>query len=439
MARTRRQLDRLDPERGDRAPRAPRAGRRPWPPPRSASAARSTTSQRAAAAARAPRRRRRRPARRRARRRARAGRRTARSARGSCSSPRARPSGGRSSRPRRAAIARRRGRPRRSATRPRRARRSGGASARCPRDPRRPLNASSRPAMPAIELTMPSGAPAWPPATGPARCAPRRSGRRRVQPAGARQLAVAERRERLRERDPVGVDEVALVVVEHAAHRAAAEIRRARSAGLPRAGTPWPRRCGAGRVARADRLGRVERQERAERAVEAPAVRRRVEVRPAPDLGQTGLAPRQPPDDVPGRVEGDVEPALAHPARHELEGPLLAGGESRTGWCRRRGRSRRACRAARGCARHATPASRGGPHPEWRRRVCSPSRVCQGAARRSARSKKATMRRSYSRGCACAPFMCSAPGPPRSPWARARARRSRCWRASPPPGHARRR
>ena len=93
---------------------------------------------------------------------------------------------------------------------------------------------------------------------------------------------------------PSGSSEVALVVVEHAAHRAAAEYAAPEARALLEPEGHGRDACGA-----ADRRRRIasaasSASEHAERAVEAPAVGRRVEVRAAPDLGQIGLAPEQP-------------------------------------------------------------------------------------------------------------------------------------------------
>ena len=104
-----------------------------------------------------------------------------------------------------------------------------------------------------------------------------------------------------------------------------------------------------------DRLDRVERAEHAEGAVEATAVGRRVEMRPAPDLRQLGLASLEAPDEVAASVARDLEPCLAHPAGHELVRALLA---------RSQARPVRACCPAdleqlveplAGCGRRATP------------------------------------------------------------------------------------
>jgi hypothetical protein len=65
-------------------------------------------------------------------------------------------------------------------------------------------------------------------------------------------------------------------------------------------------------------LDRLQPADDAERAVEAAAVRHRVEVRAGPDFGQLGPAPTQPPEEIPCRVDLDLEPGLAHPAGYEF-------------------------------------------------------------------------------------------------------------------------
>ena len=152
---------------------------------------------------------------------------------------------------------------------------------------------------------------------------------RGLEPAARRQLAVAERGERLAERSR--------------RRRRAGRPRRARAcrrrARLPK--TPRPKRGpSSSRNATAterrseppstrDRLERVERREHAERAVEATAVGRRVEVRAAPDLGQRRARADERPVQVAGRVERDLEPGLGHPAGDQLERALLALAEAR--------------------------------------------------------------------------------------------------------------
>ena len=158
--------------------------------------------------------------------------------------------------------------------------------------------------------------------------------RRWVEPAAGGQLPEPERPERVRQRDAVGVAQVALVVVEHAADRPAAEDSAAEARALLEPEGDHAE-AAARRTVGPDRLGCVERAEHAERAVEAPAVRRGVQMRPAPDLRQLGLASPQAPDEIAARVARDVEPCLAHPAGHELVGALLAGSEARPVGARR--------------------------------------------------------------------------------------------------------
>ena len=136
-------------------------------------------------------------------------------------------------------------------------------------------------------------------------------------------LPQPERRERLAERDPVGVDEIGLVGLELAEERPRAEHSAAE---------PWallqPERDDGdrppGTARRLDRRGGLERRDDAERAVEAPAVGRRVEVGAAPDLGQRRIGPRRAPPQVPRAIDRHGEPRLVHPAGDEVVGALLA-------------------------------------------------------------------------------------------------------------------
>ena len=107
--------------------------------------------------------------------------------------------------------------------------------------------------------------------------------------------------------------------------------------------------------------------------------------------GRSGSLPASRPTSVGGRVARRLEPRLAHPAEHELVRAAPPRRRSRGGWCRRPGRSRRACRAARGCAPRATPGSRRASRPGSRLAACSPARVCQQA------------------GCSCALWRFSGP------------------------------
>ena len=123
----------------------------------------------------------------------------------------------------------------------------------------------------------------------------------RLEPAGARQLAEPERRERLGQGDAVGVAQIALVVVELAADRAAAEHAAAEARALLETKGD-DHETAARRTFGADRLGGVERAEHAKGAVEAASVGRRVEMRTAPDLGQIRLAAGQPAHQVARRI-----------------------------------------------------------------------------------------------------------------------------------------
>ncbi len=71
-------------------------------------------------------------------------------------------------------------------------------------------------------------------------------------------------------------------------------------------------------------LDGLQRADDAERAVEAAAVGHGVEVRPRPDLARGGVRAGAAADERPGALDGDLEARLAHPARHEVVGGLLA-------------------------------------------------------------------------------------------------------------------
>ena len=285
--------------------------------------------------------------------------------------------------------------------------------------------------MPAIEVTMPSGAPAAA-SVGPcSMCAStKHAGGGSSQPA-RRQLAVAERGERLGQRDAVGVDagrprrrraspQTARLPKQPRPKRGPSSSRNAMTASVRRGG---PSRAIASAASSAS--------EHAERAVEAPAVGRRVEVRAAPDLGQLGLAAGEPADEVAGRVELDLEPRLAHPARTSSNA-RCSPSPGRAGSCRPRGRSRRACRAARGCARRATPGWRFGTPPESARAGCSRARVCQGEGDSHANGERAgAWRASTARRSRGFPVSRHPPG--------ARGRRRRRCAARTPSGAPRRR
>jgi hypothetical protein len=149
----------------------------------------------------------------------------------------------------------------------------------------------------------------------------------RIEPSRARQLAEPERGKRLGQRDAIGVAQIALVVVELSADRAAAEHAAAEARPLlePKGDD---RQSAVRHRSGADRLHGIERAEHTQCPVEAATVGRRVEMRSAPDLGQIRLAAGQPAHEVACRIARDLEARLAHPAGHELVGALLAGPES---------------------------------------------------------------------------------------------------------------
>ena len=96
-----------------------------------------------------------------------------------------------------------------------------------------------------------------------------------------------------------------------------------------------------------DRLGDVEGRDDAQRAVEAPAVRRGVEVRSGPDLGRRRVgAGRAGRTGSPRRRRSRRGPPRAS-SRRPGRGRAARPRPGRAGSCRRRGRSRRARRAAR--------------------------------------------------------------------------------------------
>ena len=130
----------------------------------------------------------------------------------------------------------------------------------------------------------------WPPAPGPARCAPRGSSTDRTPSHPVvRQIAESERGEGLAQRHPVAVAQGGLVGLERPADRATAEDAAAEARALLEPEREHGQGPG-GPAARRDRLRHLERREHAERPVEASAVERRVEMRAAPDLGERGVA-----------------------------------------------------------------------------------------------------------------------------------------------------
>ena len=180
--------------------------------------------------------------------------------------------------------------------------------------------------MPAIELTMPSGAPAAA-SVGPcSMCSStKHAGGGSSQPArgsspspsdanaSAREMPSASRRS---PSSSSSCPQIARLPNTPRPKRGPSSRRKAMTT-RPRRGAPSAR----------DRLRGVERAEHAEGAVEAAAVGRRVEMRTAPDLGQIRLAAGQPAHQVARRIARDLEARLAHPAGHELVGALLAGPE----------------------------------------------------------------------------------------------------------------
>jgi hypothetical protein len=150
-----------------------------------------------------------------------------------------------------------------------------------------------------------------------------------VEPAHTRQLTQPEGAEGLGERDAVGIDELALVVLEQAADRATAEHATAEARAFLEAECDHDD-AALRRPAGGDRLGRVECAQDAESAVEAAAVRRCVQVRAAPDLRKLRLPPWQAPEEVAAGVASDVETRRAHPAADELVRALLARSQARS-------------------------------------------------------------------------------------------------------------
>ena len=171
-------------------------------------------------------------------------------------------------------------------------------------------------------------------------------------------LAQTELDEGLLERDPVGVTQVGLVGLEHAAKRAAAEHAAAESRALlePKGhGRERPRRP----AARRDRLQGIERREHAESP--RRSARRRTVCRDA----SRSTPPRAPAPSRPGGRRGCPQhpwrprARVPHPAADEVEGAPLPQARGRGGWCRRPGRSRRVCPGGREAARRGESASRG--------------------------------------------------------------------------------
>ena len=140
--------------------------------------------------------------------------------------------------------------------------------------------------------------------------------------AGREGLPQPQRRERLAERDAVGVDEVGLVCLELAEERPRAED----AAPEPRAlfepeGDHRDRAPGAAGGAGSPRRRRG--REDAEGAVEAAAVGRGVEMGSCPDLCHRRVGAGRAAEQVARAVDAHVEARLAHPAGHQPVGALL--------------------------------------------------------------------------------------------------------------------
>ena len=105
--------------------------------------------------------------------------------------------------------------------------------------------------------------------------------------------------------------------------------------------------------------------------------------------GRSGSLPESRPTTLPAASNSTSSPRLAHPAPPRARMPAARPRPGRAGWCRPRARSRRACRAARECARRATPGWRFGTPPESARAGCSRARVCQGEGDSHANGERA--------------------------------------------------
>jgi hypothetical protein len=158
--------------------------------------------------------------------------------------------------------------------------------------------------------------------------------RRRLQPTLAGKHTQPQTGERVGQRDTIGVDQIALIGLEHAGHRPAAEHAAAEAAPFlePERDHLQPAPCSpAGR----NRLHRLQRRDHSQRSVEAAAVGRRVEMRAGHHGGERGIRSGHPSQQVPGRVDGDVEARRLHPAGDQVERPLLALSQSRPVGARR--------------------------------------------------------------------------------------------------------
>ena len=156
---------------------------------------------------------------------------------------------------------------------------------------------------------MPSGAPAAA-SVGPcSMCASTKHAGRRLEPAGRRQLAVAERGEGLRERDAVGVEQIALALLEHAAERAAAEAPDAEARALLEAeGHDRERAAGRAAGARSPRRRRAPAACRARRRSGPRRAGCRGASRSRPPAG-SGSLPRSRPERLPAASNATSSPA----------------------------------------------------------------------------------------------------------------------------------
>ena len=232
--------------------------------------------------------------------------------------------------------------------------------------------------MPAIEVTMPSGAPGGRERRALLDVRLDEAGGRGLEPAAS----WAARRSRAR-RTPRRARRRRRRADRPRRPRACRRARGCRSTPPPKRGPSSSRKAMAASVRRGGPPAAIasaasSASERAERAVEAPAVGRRVEMRAAPDLGQLGLAAAQPPGRGcrPRRTRPRAPPRAS--SRRRARTRAARPGRGPGGSCPLRGRSRRARRGARGCAGRAPPERRTRGPPTWIRAACSLGRVCQG-------------------------------------------------------------
>ena len=258
--------------------------------------------------------------------------------------------------------------------------------------------------MPAIELTMPSGAPAAA-SVGPcSMCSStKHAGGGSSQPArgsspspsdanaSAREMPSASRRS---PSSSSSCPQIARLPNTPRPKRGPSSRRKAMTT-RPRRGAPPAR----------DRLGGVERAEHAEGAVEAPAVGRRVEMRTAPDLGQIRLAARQAvPTRLPAgsrvtsRPASRIQPATSSWARSSpgpSPGLLVPAAMPISKSVSRRSRMRR--------ARHSGVAARGAPEVSPRSLLTLPSMQHAGFPLRWTRLRYLTRVRECRWWSGCAP------------------------------------